>query len=125
MKVKKTFNKIRQFGFDSGTFEDGGSIKTICEELKHEVVSMSKAVTSDNKEAIANALGDCVIKLTHIAELANERLISKCPACDGLGGYYSEHKGDEPKWNDCDDCGGLTIETCITSALKKAQSKLA
>ena len=125
MKVKKTFNKIRQFGLDSGAFEDGGDLKSICKEIRSEVINLSKAVVKKDQQALSSAIGICVMKLTHLAQMANERFINDCATCGGLTEYVGIKKGEsEPKWVECTDCGNMIIEACITSALKKAKTSL-
>lgn len=73
MNLKNEFETIRQWAENRGLYEKG-DIKTQCLKLQEEVGELSKAILKLNQEEIEDAIGDCVIVLTNLAELCNLKI---------------------------------------------------
>lgn len=69
MKLKNEFSPIREWAKDKGIFEKG-DLKTQTLKLYEEAGELSKAVLKDDIPEIIDAIGDCVVVLTNVAELA-------------------------------------------------------
>tara|TARA_R110000796_G_scaffold51091_3_gene120522 strand:- start:1548 stop:1853 length:306 start_codon:yes stop_codon:yes gene_type:complete len=70
MKLKNEFQPIRHWAIDKGIY-DKGDIKTQTLKLIEEAGELSKAVLSDDRDEIIDAIGDCVIVLTSISKFAD------------------------------------------------------
>ena len=66
----KEFNYIRNWAKFRGIYEKGDS-KTQCLKLQEEVGELSKAILDKDKNEVIDAIGDCVVVLTNLAELAS------------------------------------------------------
>lgn len=69
MQLKNEFSPIREWAKDKGIFEKG-DVKTQTLKLYEEAGELSKAVLKDDIPEIIDAIGDCVVVLTNVAELA-------------------------------------------------------
>lgn len=70
MNLKVEFQPIRDWAENKGIYEKGDS-KTQVIKLFEETGELSKAILENNKEEIADAIGDCIIVLTNLAHLCN------------------------------------------------------
>ena len=84
--MENRFELIRQWAEEKGIY-DKGDLKTQTLKLIEEAGELAKAVLNEDLEEIEDAIGDCVVVLTNVAELANK------------------HFGCE-----------LTLESCVDSA---------
>ena len=64
------FNKIRTWACERGIY-DKGDPKTQLIKLYEEAGELSQGVLKNNKDDIIDAIGDCVVVLTNLAELAD------------------------------------------------------
>jgi NTP pyrophosphatase (non-canonical NTP hydrolase) len=90
MKLNNEFQSVRDWAKERGIYEKG-DVKTQFIKLQEEVGELAKAILKNNEAEIIDAIGDIVIVLTNLTELA--------PLYKG---YSTIEK--------------LTIEDCINSA---------
>jgi len=107
MNLKNEFDPIRTWAEGKGIYESG-DIKTQTLKLIEEAGELCKAVLNEDLEEIEDAIGDCVVVLTSIAELTNKHF--------GLQEEY---------WEDVAGDGGsrmyfpatkISIESCTETA---------
>lgn len=123
MKPVNEFNKIRLWAHNHGIYQFGDH-KTQLIKLQEEVGELAKAVLTDNRNEIVDAIGDCVIVLTSLAQLAELHFSRKCTTCRGIGGDFDYTAGDgKGLWIECKDCGKIDIETCIKKAFKEVKGR--
>lgn len=67
------FNKIRQWANNRNLISEG-DVKTQLVKLYEETGELSQSILKDNKDGIIDAIGDCVVVLTNLAELAGTRI---------------------------------------------------
>jgi NTP pyrophosphatase (non-canonical NTP hydrolase) len=67
------FNKIRQWANNRDLISKG-DVKTQLVKLYEETGELSQSILKDNKDGIIDAIGDCVVVLTNLAELADTRI---------------------------------------------------
>lgn len=101
----KEFNLIRQWAESRGIYEKG-DLKTQYIKLQEESGELAKAILENDLDEIIDAIGDCVVVLTSIAELTNKHFNLKDYSEDvigdgGLKMYFNEK---------------ILIEDCIKSA---------
>lgn len=105
--MKTKFELIREWAEKKGIYEKG-DVKTQYVKLQEEAGELAKAIMKDDYEEFVDAIGDCVVVLTNLAELGNKYFETQ-------EGYYEDVVGD----------GGsrmyfpsteITIESCIDSA---------
>ena len=70
---KHDFDKIRTWAEEKGIL-DKGDLKTQLIKLYEEAGELSQSILKDNRENIIDAIGDCVVVLTNLAELAGVRI---------------------------------------------------
>lgn len=63
------FKNIREWATDKGIF-DKGDVKTQYIKLQEEAGELAKAILTNDKEEIIDAIGDCVVVLTNLSKLA-------------------------------------------------------
>lgn len=73
MNLKNEFEPIREWAKEKGIFEKSNSNKQYL-KLQEESGELAKAILTDNKEEIEDAIGDCVVVLTNLAELCGLRI---------------------------------------------------
>ena len=117
MQLDDEFQPIRDWADQRGIYQKG-DMKTQYLKLLEEVGELSKAILQDNKEEVIDAIGDCVVVLTNLSELASNHFRVNCKTCKGVGVYDEDVVGDggSRMTQLCDDCYGFTIEECINSA---------
>ena len=69
MELTNEFSPIREWAKDKGIFEKG-DVKTQTLKLYEEAGELAKAILNDDVAEVIDALGDCTVVLTNIAELA-------------------------------------------------------
>lgn len=67
------FNKIRQWANNRNLISEG-DVKTQLVKLYEETGELSQSILKDNKDGVIDAIGDCVVVLTNLAELAGTRI---------------------------------------------------
>lgn len=71
MKLINEFEPIREWAEEKGIYEKG-DLKTQVLKLHEEAGELSKAVLNNDEFEIIDAIGDCAVVLTSIAELADK-----------------------------------------------------
>lgn len=109
MKLKNEFNSIRKWAEERGIYEKGDT-KTQFVKLIEEVGELGKAILKKDAEETKDAIGDIIVVLTNLTELANKDIFVKdikLPTTDNSKfNIYQEIEMD------------ITIEDCINSAYK-------
>jgi NTP pyrophosphatase (non-canonical NTP hydrolase) len=79
MKLKNEFESIRDWANQRGIYEKG-DIKTQFIKLSEEVGELGKAILNSDEPEIIDAIGDIVVVLTNLTELAkiNNNKIEDC-----------------------------------------------
>ena len=67
----KQFELIRQWADARGIYEKG-DVKTQYVKLQEEAGELAKAIMQDDYDEFVDAIGDCVVVLTNLAELGNK-----------------------------------------------------
>ena len=67
------FDLIREWAKDKGIYEKGNT-KTQCLKLYEEAGELSKAILNNDTAEFIDAIGDCVVVLTNLAELGGVRI---------------------------------------------------
>lgn len=71
MELKNEFQSIRDWAKEKGIYEKG-DLKTQVLKLHEESGELCKAVLNNDEFELIDAIGDCVVVLTSIAELADK-----------------------------------------------------
>ncbi len=107
MNLEKEFQPIRDWAKEKGIL-DKGDAKTQALKLIEEAGELAKAILNDDYDEFVDAIGDCTVVLTNLAELGNKYFAT-------YPDYYEDVAGD----------GGsrmlqpgnvISIEMCINSA---------
>lgn len=75
MRLFNEFESIREWAKQRGIYEKGDP-KTQTLKLQEEVGELAKAVLTNDKLEISDAIGDCVVVLTNLAELSSLKIES-------------------------------------------------
>lgn len=97
MNLINEFKPIREWATEKGIYKKG-DLKTQCLKLSEEAGELAKAIINEDLEEIIDAIGDCAIVLTSIAELADKHFEAEDKLKNNV------HK--------------ITIEHCINEAYK-------
>lgn len=73
MELKNEFEPIRNWAKQRGLYEKGDP-KTQCLKLQEEVGELSRALLKQDHGEVIDAIGDIVIVLTNLSELAETRI---------------------------------------------------
>lgn len=107
MKLTNEFEPIREWASEKGIYRKG-DVKTQFIKLLEEVGELGKAILKEDPEEFKDAIGDCVVVLTSVAELANNSFCGKS--------FYEDVIGDGGLHLQQFKEGNLSIEECINSA---------
>jgi NTP pyrophosphatase (non-canonical NTP hydrolase) len=82
MKLTKEFDSIRIWAKEKGILEKG-DLKTQYVKLQEEAGELARAIMKDDELEFIDAIGDCVVVLTSIAEMGSKHFdndfnIEKC-----------------------------------------------
>lgn len=69
--MKNQFELIREWAESKGIYEKG-DVKTQYVKLQEEAGELAKAIMNDDYEEFVDAIGDCVVVLTSLAELGSQ-----------------------------------------------------
>ena len=69
MNLTNEFDTIRDWANTIGLYKNGDA-KTQCLKLQEEVGELASSILKDNIEETRDAIGDCVVVLTNLAELS-------------------------------------------------------
>ena len=70
MKLTNEFEPIRIWAKEKGIFEKG-DLKTQALKLLEEAGELAKAILGNDEDEVVDAIGDCTVVLTNVAELAS------------------------------------------------------
>jgi NTP pyrophosphatase (non-canonical NTP hydrolase) len=73
MKLLNEFEPIRIWAREKGIFQKG-DVKTQYIKLQEEAGELAKAILKNDEPEIIDAIGDCVVVLTNLAELAGYKI---------------------------------------------------
>ena len=107
MKLTNEFDSIRDWAEQKGIFEKGDT-KTQFLKLIEEVGELGKAILKKDIEETKDAIGDIVVVLTNLTELANKDIFIKEYHEDVIGNGLSKMLIQESM--------DVSIEDCINSA---------
>lgn len=107
MNLNNEFEPIRVWADSKGLY-DKGDTKTQFLKLMEEVGELGKAILKKDVNETIDAIGDIVIVLTNLTELANNDIFVKEHYEDVAGDGGSRMRMEEP--------GNINIEHCVNSA---------
>jgi len=70
------FELIREWASNKGIYEKG-DVKTQYVKFQEEAGELAKAIMKDDYDEFVDAIGDCVVVLTNLAELGNKYFDNK------------------------------------------------
>jgi len=114
MKLTNEFESVREWAEERGLYEKGDT-KTQFLKLIEEVGELGKALLKKDVEETKDAIGDIIIVLTNLTELANKDIFKK--------GYYLDIAGDGGSRMYLTEDGDVTIEDCINSAYQVIKNR--
>lgn len=114
MKLTNEFESVRKWADERGLYEKGDT-KTQFLKLIEEVGELGKALLKKDPEETKDAIGDIIIVLTNLTELANKDIFEK--------GYYEDVAGDGGSRMYITEDGDVTIEDCINSAYQVIKNR--
>ncbi len=106
-KEENVFEDIREWARNRGIYENG-DVKTQYIKLQEEAGELARAIIKEDYNEFVDAIGDCVVVLTNLAELGNKYFGTQ-------EGYYEDVAGDGGSRMWIDE-GSISIEDCIDSA---------
>ena len=89
MNLTNEFHSIREWAKDKGIYEKGDP-KTQYIKLMEEVGELAQSILKNDPEEFMDAIGDCVVVLTNLAEL-NDVKIEDC--INGSYNIIAKRKG--------------------------------
>lgn len=102
MKLKNEFQSVRDWAKERGIYEKG-DVKTQFVKLSEEVGELAKAILKQDEKEIIDAIGDIVIVLTNLTELApiykGDTIIEKMTIEDCINSAYNVIKYRKGKMN--------------------------
>lgn len=107
MKLTNEFQSIRDWAEQRGIYKKGDT-KTQFLKLIEEVGELGKAILNKDHEETKDAIGDIVVVLTNLTELANHDIFLK--------EFYEDFVGDGGSHLQQSKEGNISIEECINSA---------
>ena len=114
MELKNEFNPIRVWADEKGIFRKGDT-KTQFLKLMEEVGELGKAILKKDVDETKDAIGDIVVVLTNLTELANQDIFVKQ--------YYEDAACDGGSRMLMEDSMEITIEDCINSAYQVIKNR--
>lgn len=114
MYLSNEFEPIRVWADSKGLY-DKGDTKTQLLKLIEEVGELSKAILKKDANETIDAIGDIVIVLTNLTELANNDIFVK--------EYYEDVAGDGGSRMRMEEPGDVKIEHCINSAYEVIKNR--
>jgi NTP pyrophosphatase (non-canonical NTP hydrolase) len=107
MKLTNEFNSIREWAEKKGIYEKGDT-KTQFLKLIEEVGELGKAILKKDIAETKDAIGDIIVVLTNLTELANKDIFVK--------EYYEDVVGDGGRPILQQESLDISIEDCVNSA---------
>ena len=90
MQLKNEFEPIRDWAKERGIYEKG-TVRGQFEKLLEEVEELNQAILEKDKRELIDAVGDCVVVLTNLSELAGVKIE------DCINSAYNEIKNRKGK----------------------------
>ena len=90
MQLRNEFKPIRDWAEDKGILHKG-TVKGQFEKLLEEVNELNQAIIEKDKRELIDAVGDCVVVLTNLSELAGVKIE------DCINSAYNEIKNRKGK----------------------------
>ena len=73
MQLRNEFEPIRDWAKERGIYEKG-TVRGQFEKLLEEVEELNQAILEKDKRELIDAVGDCVVVLTNLSELAGVKI---------------------------------------------------
>ena len=73
MQLRNEFEPIREWAKERGIYEKG-TVRGQFEKLLEEVEELNQAILEKDKRELIDAVGDCVVVLTNLSELAGVKI---------------------------------------------------
>ena len=73
MQLTNEFEPIREWAKERGIYEKG-TVRGQFEKLLEEVEELNQAILEKDKRKLIDAVGDCVVVLTNLSELAGVKI---------------------------------------------------
>ncbi len=99
MKLKHELDPIRIWAQEKGIFAKG-DIKTQYIKLQEEAGELAKAIMKNDEEEFIDAIGDCVVVLTSLAELGGKHFDNDITIEQCINSAYSVIKNRTGKMKD-------------------------
>ena len=112
--MSNRFDLIREWAAEKGILS-AGDVKTQYVKLQEEAGELAKAIMNDDYDEFVDAIGDCVVVLTSLAELGNKHFDTKEPYSEdvaGDGGSRMDFPGTK-----------ISIESCIDAAYEEIKGR--
>ena len=90
MQLKNEFEPIRDWAKERGIYEKG-TVRGQFEKLLEEVNELNQSIIEKDKKELIDAVGDCVVVLTNLSELAGVKIE------DCINSAYNEIKNRKGK----------------------------
>jgi len=114
MKLTNEFQNIRDWAEKRGIYSKGDT-KTQFLKLIEEVGELGKAILNKDVEETKDAIGDIVVVLTNLTELANNDIF--------INQYYEDVAGDGGSRMLIEESMDISIEDCINSAYEVIKNR--
>lgn len=114
MKLTNEFQYIRDWANAKGIY-DKGDTKTQFLKLIEEVGELGKAILKNDINETKDAIGDIVVVLTNLTELANNDIF--------INEYYEDVVGDGGSKMLMTESMDINIEDCINSAYEVIKNR--
>jgi len=99
MKLKKELESIRIWATEKGILSKG-DLKTQYVKLQEEAGELAKAIMKEDEEEFIDAIGDCVVVLTNLAELGSKHFNKSFNIEDCINSAYAVIKNRTGKMID-------------------------
>ena len=120
MKLKNEFAPIREWATEKGILSKG-DVKTQYVKLQEEAGELAKAIMKEDEEEFIDAIGDCVVVLTNLAELGSKHFNKSFSIEDCINSAYEVIKNRTGKMRDGtfvkDDETNLALNKPIVKAI--------
>jgi len=114
MNLSNEFNSIREWASEKGIY-DKGDTKTQFLKLIEEVGELGKAILKNDINETKDAIGDIVVVLTNLTELANNDIF--------INEYYEDVAGDGGSRMLMTESMDISLEDCINSAYQVIKNR--
>jgi len=88
MKLTNEFSPIKKWAEEKGIYKQG-DVKTQYVKLQEEAGELAKAIMAKDRSEFIDAIGDCVVVLTNLAELGNKEFGGAIKIEDCINSAYN------------------------------------